>query len=193
MRTMDLRTRSLVTIALCVSLGLIAVLACKQLTPEEKLIQARSRYEATLNNFIVTQVPLVAESPEEETEGEAEAADEASPSQDSDAEAVAEGEEVVAEEVPVRQDVTVDLTIRHESDYQLAGITVDFYMSDGSQEVANWKVWFDTSGVRADTPGVQFSHTFEDVDYQEGHGFAAEIRSPVPPAERSEYREFADL
>ena len=197
MKMMELPTRSLVMVALCVSLGLITVLACKQLTPEEELLQARSRYEATLNNFIVTQVPLVAEIPEGEAiEGEgaeAEPAEATAPGDDSVGEVEAEGEEVLGEEVPVRQDVTVDLTIRHESDNELDGITVDFYMSDGSQEVANWKVWFDTGAVRADTPGVQFSHTFEDVDYQEGYGFAAEIRSPVPAAERSEYREFSDL
>ncbi len=190
MKKTDSRTKSLVGVLLCTGLALAAAEGCKQLTPEEKLIQARSRYEATLNNFIVTQVPLVVEVPEEEMpEGQPEEAEAATPAVD----AAVEGEEAVVEEVPVRQDVTVDLTIRHESDYELDGITVDFYMADGSQEVASWKVWFDTTAVRAKTPGVQFSHTFEDVDYQEGYGFAAEIRSPVPPAERGDYREFADL
>ena len=180
--------KSLVGVALCACLALVAVFGCKQLTPEEELVQARSRYEATLNNFIVTQVPLVVETPEEELD-EAGEGGEAADAAETETE---DGDEAPAE-VPVRQDVTVDVTIRHESDNELDGITVDFYMSDGSQEIANWKVWFDTAAVRANTPGVQFSHTFEDVDYQEGFGFAAEIRSPVEVAQRWDYREGADL
>lgn len=173
--------------------AVLLVAGCQQLTPEERLIEARSKYEATLNNFIVTQVPLIEEQPAEEgedatgeegqeVEGEVEVAE---------ADPEAEGE--LVEEVPVRQDVTVDLTIRHESAQALEGITVDFYMSDGDREIESWKVWFDTTEVPGNTPGVQFSHTFEDVDYQEGYGFAAEIRSPVPAGERGEYREFSEL
>lgn len=175
----------------------ILAAGCQQLTPEEQLVEARSKYEATLNNFIVTQVPLVEEMPVEEGE---EAAGEAGAieADDAAAEGAGEAEEDAAEgeaieDVPVRQDVTVDLTIRHESDPALDGITVDFYMSDGDLEIQNWKIWFDTAAVPANTPGVQFSHTFEDVDYQDGYGFAAEIRSPVPVGERGDYREFSDL
>lgn len=175
--------------------AVLLVAGCQQLTPEERLIEARSKYEATLNNFIVTQAPLIEEQPADEdangeegqeTEGEVEVAE-----ADPEADPEAEGE--LVEEVPVRQDVTVDLTIRHESAQALEGITVDFYMSDGDREIENWKVWFDTTEVPGNTPGVQFSHTFEDVDYQEGYGFAAEIRSPVPAGERGEYREFSEL
>lgn len=181
--------------------GIVIVLGlatgCQQSTPEEQLIEARSKYEATLNNFIVTQVPLVEEEPAqgegESTDGEPDESAEAEAEGDADAEASGEEGEEMVEEVPVRQDVTVDLTIRHESGDALDGITVDFYMSDGDREVRSWKVWFDTAAVAAHTPGVQFSHTFEDVDYQEGYGFAAEIRSPVPAGERGDYREFSDL
>lgn len=199
MRVLGLaRLRIGAALVVVVSIALIGV-GCEQMTEQEKIAEARSRYEATLTNFMVQQVPLVAdESAEESAEGAAAAVEDAEATAD-DAAAEAEDQSAeeadaeTVEEVPVRQDVLVDILVRHESDDPLDGITVDFYMSDGTNDIQNWKVWFDTTAVQANTPGVQFTHTFEDVDYQEGYGFYAEIRRPVPAAERGEYREFAGL
>ncbi len=160
---------------------LLSATACKQLTPEEEIIQARSKYEATLNSFIVMQVPLLVEA--EDLTGADEGDQTTEP---------AATEEV--EDVPLRQDILVDLTIRHESDLKMDGITVDLFMADADEnEVANWKVWFDTSEVAGDTPGVQFAHTLEDVDYQPGYGFSADMRSSVSAADQADYQEFAGL
>lgn len=40
---------------------------------------------------------------------------------------------------------------------------------------------------------TQFTHILEDMAYEEGDGFFAEIRNPIPVEERSEYREFAKI
>ena len=57
-------------------------------------------------------------------------------------------------------------------------------------EKAAWKIWVDTAGLPKANQ-KQVSHILEDVDYQEGDGFSAEIRHPVPEAERGDYREFS--
>ncbi len=173
---------------------LVAGIACQQKSPEEQLVDARSRYEAAMTEgFVVRQVPLVAEEVdgEDAVNGESESADTqaAGASDESTSE---DGAEVV-EEVPVRQDILLDVIIRHESPRKLDGVTVDFYMSDGENEVANWKQWFDVSAIEANTPGQQFTHVLEDVDFHEGYGFYAEIRQPVPVDEWGDYREFAGL
>ncbi len=38
---------------------------------------------------------------------------------------------------------------------------------------------------------TQYTHVLEDVPYEEGDGFFAEIRHPVPAEERHLYREFS--
>jgi len=38
---------------------------------------------------------------------------------------------------------------------------------------------------------TQFTHILEDVSYEEGDGFFAEVRQGIPEEEWSEYKEFA--
>ena len=185
-----------------VVLTLIAVVgfatACSQPTPEEKLAQSRARYEASVNGFVVEQQPMALPEPEAEATEEAEdgeAGDEAEgeePSTEADGEEPGEAAEV--EELPTTlvQNVLLDIVIRHESFEKLDGVTVDITMADGDEELEVWRVWFDTSAIEKG-PGAQFAHTLENVDYQPGYGFSAEVRYPIPPEERHLYREFADL
>jgi hypothetical protein len=153
-------------------------------TPEEKVARTRVRYEASINGFVVQQQPLETPPPpaDEPEGGESPEASEG---------VEEEGEQVELEPISLRQDVLVDVVIRHESAEKLDGITVDITMADGEREIETWRVWFDTSKIEKG-PGSQFSHTLEDVDYQPGYGFGAEIRFPIPAEERSQYREFAD-
>ena len=53
-----------------------------------------------------------------------------------------------------------------------------------------WRLSFDTSTVKKANV-TQYTHVLEDVLYEEGDGFFAEVRHPVPVEERSEYREFS--
>lgn len=183
-----MRSDSSIAIALSLCLTLAVLVGCAEVPPEERVSRARSRYEASLNGFIVQQRPIVdADVPVAgpDAESGAVASDEGA----GDAEVMAETAEAP---IDLNQDVLLDIVIRHDSFEKLDGITVDISMADGDRDLQVWRVWFDTSGIDKG-PGVQFSHTLEDVDYLPGYGFSAEIRYPVPPEDRSEYREFADL
>ena len=157
--------------------------ACSESTPEERVAKTRVRYEASINGFVVQQQPLETPPPPAD---EPEGGETPETSED-----VLEEEMSEVEPVSLRQDVLVDVVIRHESAEKLDGITVDITMADGERELETWRVWFDTSQIEKG-PGSQFSHTLEDVDYQPGYGFGAEIRFPIPEEERQFYREFAD-
>lgn len=209
-----------------VSVALLAI-ACSQPTHDERIAELRSKYEASLNGFIVQQEPVesmeamemageegemggeagemageagemagereeMAEEAGESMAPEEAGAEEAEAGEPGEGgESMAEGAETGMEPAPpVRQNVLLDIVIRHDSPEKLPGITVDVSMADGEREIQTWRVYFDTSHLEKG-PGVQYSHTLEDVDYQPGYGFSAEIRSPVPPEERHLYKEFS--
>ena len=157
--------------------------ACSSKSPEEKIAQIRSLYKARLNGFIIEEEPLPVELAETEVvDVEDQATD------------VVEAieEEIVAEPPPVRQRARLDLLIQHDSYDRLPGVTVDISMANSAgEEKGHWRVWFDTADVGKATV-TQFTHILEDISYEEGDGFFAEIRNPIPPEERSEYREFSE-
>lgn len=206
-RDQTVRIRSLFVVA--AALVALVMAACQQLPPEERVSQIRSKYEATLNGFVVQQEPIEPMEGEmvegegmeagEAAEGEVAQAEPAEPAAAGAEQAAARGESEAEEPkvdgvldmepVPVRQDVLLDIVIRHDSAEKLDGITVDITMADGDMELETWRVWFDTSDLEKG-PGIQYTHTLEDVAYQEGYGFNAEIRHPVPPSERQLYEEF---
>jgi hypothetical protein len=150
-------------------------LACAPKSPEDKIADIRALYSARLNGFIIEEEPIVVPDVEVVEVGDAEAAEEA----------------LVVEPTPVRQIIRLDLLIQHDSYELLPGVTVDISMVDSAeQEKGHWRAWFDTSEVvKANV--TQFTHILEDMAYEEGDGFFAEIRNPIPVEERSEYREFA--
>jgi hypothetical protein len=161
-------------------LGLVLT-ACGPSSPAEKTAQTRSLYSARLNGFVVEEEPIV-EAPMGEME--------ASAGEVETAEAILE-EQADFEPVAVSQRVLLDILIQHDSNEKLPGVTVDISMAapDG-QEKDHWRVWFDTSDIEKANV-TQFTHILEDVSYEEGDGFFAEVRHPVPEEERSEYKEFA--
>jgi hypothetical protein len=163
--------------------ALLAFSGCAPSDPLEEVLSTRARYSARLNGFYVTAEPAAVDPMMDEGEEMA-----AEPSAEAE-----EGEEMAVEEIPapMRQDVVLDIIVQHDSNTRLPGITLDIMMVDAAQqEKARWLHWVDTSNL-AKANQLQFTHTLEDVPYVEGDGFAAEVRSPVPEAERGDYREFS--
>lgn len=171
-------------------LALCLVVACGGAPedPAEQISEIRSRYSADLNGIAVHQVP-VADPEGTAAEGEGVEVPEAGAGE--------EGEEGVAAadgEVPVRQDVILDILVSRQSREALPGITVDIEHVGPKPERAvkeTYRAYLDTSGVHRGV-AAQLVHRLEDVEYVEGDGFHVEVRHPVPPEERHQYREFQE-
>jgi hypothetical protein len=164
----------------------LMVSACSKPTPEERVSEARSKYVASLNGFVVQQRPIEAAPEEPMAEAQADAAETEGAEGESPGEEDGESWE---EAIDLSQDVLLDIVIRHDSFEKLDWLTVDITMADGEQEVETWRVWFETGAIEKG-PGVQFSHTLENVDYQPGFGFSAEVLGWVPPEDRGDYKEY---
>lgn len=177
--------------------------ACAQPTPEERVAALRSNYEATLQNFVIREEPLVdpLAVAEPALEGEEAAAEEAP----AEGEEAAPGEELV-EEVPVRQDVVLDILVRHSNHENLPGLTVEVaQLGEGAPEQmtweeiegsahrkATWRVYLDTAAIGRGQ-GNSVVHRLEDLDdVAPGDRFVVVVRDPVPPGERGDYREFSE-
>ena len=169
------------------SITLLSLAAACSKSPEERVADVRSRYRATLNGFVVREEPIVLAEDAEIGEG---MVGETAAEESADLAEVAMTEESF-EPVPVIQTVMLDIIVQHNSHDTVPGLTVDISMADGSGvEKGHWRVWLDTSSVVQATP-TQFTHILEGVGYEEGDGFAAEVRHPVPVAERGDYKEFS--
>lgn len=175
------------------ALCLLAFAACagEPEDPAERIAEARAGYTAKLNGYTVDQVPLAgAEPPALEAAAEPDA--EAAVGEDEAGELAETAEAETLAEVPLRQDVILDILVSRSGHEALPGITVDVTQVDPQEEEkATWKVYLDTSGLPRG-PGTQMVHRLEDVDYVDGDGFFVEVRTPVPAAERGEYREFQE-
>lgn len=159
-------------------------MACRQLSPEQRVQGLRAQYTAELNSFYV-------EPAEEETSEEAMQEGETAGEEAEEAATAEEGEEV-AEEEAVPQNVVLDILVSTEALEYLPGITLDVSQADAAgNEKNHWRVWVDTSQV-VRGPGTQVTKVLEGVDYEEGDGFAVEVRPAVPAEERGEYREFSE-
>jgi hypothetical protein len=158
--------------------------------PAERVAEARAGYSARLNSYAVDQVPLEGGEllTDPAPEGGEGIGDQAAP-EGAVSEAVATETMV---EVPLRQDVILDILVSRRGHDALPGITVDVSQVDAQEnEKASWKVYLDTSDLSRG-PGVQMVHRLEDVDFEEGDRFFVEVRHPIPAAERGEYREFQE-
>lgn len=191
------RRLSIITVALV--LALAAATACgPELSPEEEIADNRSHYSAEINGIAVQSTPMepaVGETGEGE---QAEGAGEAAPAEEAEGETAGaeasdpmEGEQAASPEV--RQDVILDILVSKEGRGEsLDHLTVDIEQVDENKNVKEtWRAYLDVSDVHRG-PGTQITHRLEDVDYEEGDGFFAEVRHPVPPEERTEYRELQE-
>lgn len=176
-----LLTSLLLTAGLVFSIG-ISVSGCSPKSPEERIASIRARYKATLNGFIIQEEPIEVEvEPILEPEGLDEM-----PIDDS-------AEALDLDEIPtyaVSKKVLLDILLHNDSAEKLDGLTVDISMVDAEHhEKGHWQVWFDTSTIEKANIASRI-HILDDPGYEEGDGFAAEVRQ-VPVSERSEYREFS--
>jgi hypothetical protein len=163
----------------------LLVSGCAQKSPEEKVADLRSYYTAELNSFMVEEEPVSPEVPELPGDEESASVAEEPAAED-------EGDTIEpAPTVEASQKIQLDILIKHRSEERLPGITVDIGMVDANEvEKGHWRVWFDTSQIMKANV-TPFTHILEDVGYEEGDMFFAEIRHPVPVEDRGEYREFA--
>lgn len=183
----------------CAALGVLLLAggllgACGPSDPTAEIEDARSRYSAEVVSFSVDQRPQAspAEPPAAVTGGEVDAgAGEAEQGADEAAAPEAAAAEPV-EPVEVRQDVLLDIVLRFDGHDPLPGLTLDItHAGADDREKGTYKAYIDTSDVYRGPP-VQVVHRLEDVPYEEGDGFHAEVRSAVPAAERDQYREFSE-
>jgi hypothetical protein len=144
--------------------GALILAACG--VSEKDVLEARARYAATMDGYVVRQQPL----------------------------AMQGGGPAVSEAAPPRldQDVELGLTVRQDlpaGEPRLRGITLDVAQVDATgRPKRSWRVWVDTAGLE---PGreVRTVHVLNDVDYTPGDGFRVEVRQRIPEAERPDYRE----
>jgi predicted PhzF superfamily epimerase YddE/YHI9 len=159
---------------------------CAQLSTEESVELRRSQYNVQLTSFAVDDQPQVA--PVEMTDtAQAELEAAATPPAVGEEETPAEPEAVVM----TTTQAVLDILVTTEADEGLPGLTVELEQvgANGAVKMER-QLWLDVSRVVRGS-GAQITHVVEDVDYEEGDGFAVSIRSPVPPGERDVYREFA--
>lgn len=139
------------------------------------IAEARARYVAALDGFVVRQEPVPGADP-----------------------SAAPG---VVQLSQLSQDVALDLVIRREpseppeapedSPAGLPGITLDVDQVDAAgKSRRHWRVWIDTAGL---APGEELraAKELEDVDFAPGDGFRVEVRRSVPAAERAQYAEWS--
>ena len=88
------------------------------------------------------------------------------------------------------QRIVLDVLVDWAGTEPLPGLTLDVSMADpaGAEKVRR-RVWIDTAQLRRG--GEQLALVLDGLPWQPGDGFFVEVRTPVPAAERGEYREFA--
>lgn len=170
------------------ALVLVSLAACQPKSPQERVAAMRGDYSAELNSFNVVQTPMVEESDMDMATDEAAAPDAAGADEAAADEAT--GDEIV-EEVPMRQDVNLDVVVRKVSGSdRLPGITLDVYQVDADEhDKTSYRIWVDTSTLNKGSRQA-VSYVLEDVDYAPGDKFAVEVRPNVPPELYGQYREF---
>jgi hypothetical protein len=170
----------------CLSLLVLVaggVVACTPKSPAERVAAMRANYTAELNGFVIKSTPAA-----DETAAPAEGA---APTEPAAGTAAGTATDEAVQELPVTSDVVLDIVIRNQNDTQLAGLTLDVSQAgaDGAEK-GHWRAGIDSSKIGRG-PGTQVTYTLRGVDYQQGDGFHVEVRNPVPPADRGDYREFS--
>lgn len=147
-----------------VLLGTIGPAACGP--SDRDIAEARARYVAALDGFVVRQEPVpqsgkISEPPRLKQDVEL--------------------------DLLVRRETGGD-----DPPEALPGITLDVDQVDvAGTSRRHWRVWVDTAGL---APGreLRMKHVLEDVEYVPGDGFQAEMRQDVPAGERAAYREWGE-
>lgn len=147
-------------------LGLFAF-ACGPTDPYLQIEKSRAQYEAQMQGGFYVDERVVEREPVLDSEGME-----------------------VSIEPDVEKDVLLDFLVKNGADQPLDGITVEVEHVDSTGELKQaHRIYVDVSSVGKGNVG-QFSERLINVDYVDGDAFAVSIRTPVPEAERSAYREF---
>jgi hypothetical protein len=179
------RHRPAVVAAAALVAGMLA--ACSPpVSREDRIERQRAQYSASMRSVTVKQWPMGIR------DGESD------PVATGSATAPVEGHaDLAASErsVPaVRTEVVLDLRIAVRGKTELArlpGLTLDVVQIDSDHRPKKRSaVWVDTDGVTPEQ-AADLKHVLRDVEWATGDTFTVEVRTPVPPSERSEYREFA--
>ncbi len=190
-------------ILVCLLLVLAAVVltACPQKSPEQQVLEARSKYSLEPAGILVNELEAE-EAAAEEASPAAVVAEEVAVAASAEAavaaeEAAAEGEmldeETAAPAGPRRVEVMIDLLVRFNATGEaLPGISVEIVQNDPFQkEKARHLTWVETPGLRKGEQR-QVSVSLEVDNYEDGDEFSVEWNAFVPPEKRGEYREFAE-
>lgn len=172
------QTLWLVTLAFLVPL----LTACSS----QDVSELRRNYEAEVVSIVLPETPAPVE-PEPAAGEEMEASIEPEAGADG-----LEETDLLAETEPVDVDqkVVLDIRLRHSGAGKLPGVTLDITQADSSDnEKARWRRYVETDGMAVEK---SVSVTLEDVDYEAGDGFHAEVLHTVPPEQRNNYQEFAE-
>ncbi len=176
------------------ALAALLSVGCEQLTPEQKVAQMRSRYEATVNTGGFVVQPHAPEGVEPYDEGTGDDG-ESSEGEEVGGEVGEEGDEsgeIAAPPEPTGYDVTVDILVSNRNSESLSQLTIDVIHTDGERnEKGRYQVTIDASGI---TKGgnSQVAHTLKNIPFVDGDGFTTEVRNPVPAGEKSKYPELAN-
>lgn len=176
--------------------GLAVVLAACGLAcagpgkPADRIETVRALYSAEVTGFVVERpagagpASATASAPAEATPpADLAAQPETAPSPSGD-----ESSGLVAPPAAVA-DVRLDLRLSHSPGDELSGLTLEIGLLDSAgTEKEHYRIWVDAAGMAGGEKKV--SNRLEDVPYVEGDRFVASVRSPVPAAERSLYKEF---
>ena len=158
--------------------------ACAEKSPEEIIEAQRQLYSAELTNFVVMQEPEP--EPVATEEADEEAGEGAGDATDGDAMDAMEPEPMG----PVTRNVLLDILVQNTGSESLPGITVDVSQIDSNRNPkGDWKLFLELPSLAHGT-SEQVSQVLEDVDFEEGDGFAVQVRSPIPAAEQGDYAEF---
>ena len=175
------RVGNLALSAACV--GVLAALACAQPSAEQQIEERRAQYEVQLTSFAVEDVPQLPPVEADPTApGETEGVATTPPVEAiSPGEAGAGATDAVSSPVPTTTKIVLDMLVTTSANEVLPGLTVELeQIGPGGAVKMERQLWLDVSRV-ARGAAAQITHTVEDIDYQEGDGFAVSIRSPIPP------------
>lgn len=137
--------------------GALLLAACGP--SEQDVLEARARYAAAVDGYMVRQQPLPAQG-----------------------EGALKLDQDVELGLAVRHDVP-------EGEPRLGGLTLDVAQVDAAgRPKREWRVWVDTAGLEPGRE-VRTVHVLNDVEYAPGDGFRVEVRQTIPEAERPDYRE----
>jgi hypothetical protein len=182
--------RGFTLVGLAVALAACGLACAGPGKPADRIEAVRALYSAEVTGFVVER-PAGAGQPAAPAAvpGEvAPPADSAAQSETAPSPAGDESSGLVAPPAPVA-DVRLDLRLRHSPGDELSGLTLEVGLVDtAGTEKEHYRIWVDAAGMASGEKRVSNRH--EDVPYVEGDRFVASVRSPVPAAERSLYKEF---